>query len=509
MIGETKNQVRSNHEIASLEYERCAAAVDKAIAAKEGLIAEIEEKIANMQQIFMMENMNYLALREINQELLYALAKTLKQIKTRYIEAGVSMGFLAERALAFELGKEVRFVKFDYEISALKGLLAGDFLKQDLEMMELSRVLALKQRNHVKHVISLRQLYPNEFANFIQTGVMNFSPGLYDFDKAYPGTYQRRLRRVEVVIHGRVGPEGLTGSLTNFGSFVVRSRDQTMSPKVRRLLPMGKEIRDAFKQLQARGLSVQEVGGLQVFVLPPERLVLSSYDIRQDEVVFPTSTEVREPFEGFGVTGLWRLELPRYLNDVDYRTISDVRVILYFDASYAPELEKKVGGYYDGDGKWVDGLVQKYEQEVSGSERLDQIAFISLRKRFPDAFSRLPDGGVVEFELFDGDFPLYMKEKEIKKLMLRALDKDGEGVQGIPVRLVRLPDGPVIQAKTNGEGWAIDPKGTMDPKSEKLLPKAEFIPLVGLWKIELEDAGQASGINDLVVMFMFDYKERR
>lgn len=523
LSGMVGGNLSSKHEIAALECEKRAVAVGKVIAAKEGFIAELETKIVVMQQIFMKQNIDYLASREMNQELYYALAKTLKQIKTKYLELGIRLGFLAERALAFEMGKsDLQFIKFDYEVSPLKGLLAGDFLKQDLQTMEYNRILSLKQRNHVKHVISLRQRYPVEFINFIQTGVMTFATGLYDFDKAYPGTYQRRLKRVEVVIQGAVGPEGFKGNLANFGTFVVRSKYGTLSEEVRRLLPTKEQIQEAYQNLSAKGLSIQEVGGLEAFVLPSQRLMLSRYEIRQDQIIFPTEPEVRELFEGFGVAGLWRLELPKNMNDADYRTIADVKVILYFDALYDPELEAKIGGHYDEDGKWVDGLVKKYEKEVSGGAELDQIASFSLRQHFPDEFFSLTEGKI-EFELLDGDFPLYMTNKKVKKVMVLALDRGGKGVQGIGLRITRMADGlrkvtelllkgPValsIEAETNADGYAIDHRNHyMDPNKETVIPENERVPIVGFWRIDFPDTTQADKLDDMLVFFMYEYQEK-
>jgi len=504
LSGQIGRELSSDDEIAALQCEKRAVAIDGIIAAKEGFIAWLEEQIAEMQQLFMKENMNYLALKEMNQELYYALAKTLKQIKTKYLEIGIRMGFLTERALAFEMGKEdLQFIKLDYEVSALKGLLAGDFLKQDLEMMEFNRTLLLKQRNHVKYVISLRQRYPIEFVSFIRTGVMNFATGLYDFDKAYPGTYQRRLKRVEVTIQGTVGPEGFRGSLRNYGSFVVRKN----KPEINRLLPTKKQIQDAYQNLEAEGLSIQEVGGVNAFILPPARLVLSRYEIRQDQIIFPAEPEVRELFEGFGVAGLWRLELPKNVNDADYRTIADVKVILYFDALYDPVLEATIGGHYDEEGKWVDGLVQQYEKEVSGGAELDQIAAFSLRQHFPDEFFSVTSGQV-EFELLDGDFPLYMMNKKVKKVMLLALDQEGKGVQGIGLRIAKLPDALALEAETDDKGYAIDRKGYMDPNMEVVLPQNKRVPVVGSWSIEFPDTTQAGKIDDLLLFFMYEYKEK-
>jgi hypothetical protein len=507
--------ISNNHEIAALQYEKQAVAVDKVIAAREGVIADLEGTIAQMQGLFIRDNLQYLSLKELNQDLYYALAKTLKRVKQAYLDAGIRMGYLAERALAFEMGKlavdengkrGLQFIKFDYERSDLKNLLAGDFLKQDLVMMEYNRALELKQRNHVKHVISLRERYPIEFSNFIESGRMDFVTRLYEFDKAYPGTYQRHLRRVEVVIQGLVGPEGFKGSLTNFGSFIVRNKQKTLNAS--RLIPTDTELGNAYNDLKSKGLSALSVGGVDAYQLPPARLVLSKYDIRQDGIIFPADAEVRDTFEDFGVSGLWRLELPKNINDVDYRTIADVQLILYFDAYYDPDLEKKVAGYYDSATKtWVQGLVQKYEEELTGGKDLDQIAMFSLRQHFPDEFFSI-SGGQVDIELLNGDFPYYMDEKRVKKIIVRAVKQDGSGLDGLSIEVSKVKGTlSPLSGITNSKGYAVDTKGYMDPEKSAELPDPE--PIVGTWQINFKDTSMLKDLDDVLVFFMYEYKEKK
>lgn len=492
-IGQT---ISDDHQIAALQYEKQAVAIDKVIAGREGLIADMETTIAQKQGAFIRENLQYLSQKEFNQDLYYKLANALKRVKKVYLDAGIRMGFLAERALAFESGKDLRFVKFDYERSDLKNLLAGDFLKQDLVMMEYNRALELKQRNHVKHVISLRQQYPVEFGQFLETGMMDFATGLYEFDKAYPGTYHRRLKRVEVVIQGLVGLEGFKGSLTNFGNFIVRSKEGTLEAE--RLIPTDQEFREAYKGLKDKGLLAIPVGGVRTYQLPPTRLVLSKYDIRQDGIIFPAEQEVREIFEGFGVSGLWQLELPKHLNDVDFRSIADVQVILYFDALYDPDLEHT-----------VKELVWKYEKELSGGQRLDQTVAFSMRQHFPDEFFSF-SGGEITFELLDGDFPAYMAAKNVKNVILRAVDKEGNGISGLDLHINKLTN-PLnslsLSATTFVDGYTVDVGALTDPaKTLPDLPLEQRVPIVGAWQVKLTDTSRAKEVDDLIVIFSYEYK---
>lgn len=411
------------------------------------------------------------------------------------------MGYLAERALAFESGRSnLQFVKFDYELSVIKGLLAGDFLKQDLVMMENDRVLALKQRNHVKHVISLRDNYPIEFAQFLETGIMDFATSPYEFDKAYPGTYQRRLKRVEIAIQGLVGPEGFKGSLTNLGSFVVRSKDRTLGTS-----------QASQGVLIAVFTMPKLMFGVDAYSLPPARLVLSSYDIRRDQLIFPPETEIREVFEGFGPSGLWRLEIPKNINDVDYRTIADVKLVLYFDAHYHQDLEKKMVGYYDTvKNVWVKGLIQDYEEEKAKGKQLDRIAMFSLRQHFPDEFFGFTGffgstDGEVSFELLDGDFPLYMTDKKVKKVIVRAVHRDGRGLDNINMEIKKLTNTThqfQLQKTTLPDGYTEDLKTS----AISVLGPSERVPIVGTWSIKLADFSE---VHDLLVFFMYEYKEKK
>ncbi|MFQ5650692.1 MAG: hypothetical protein ACE5IY_12185 [bacterium] len=492
MAGQISNEMSTDSKIAALLRQQQAVRFDKSMATKQAVIAGLEESIARIKQDFVYENMRYLETKELTRELYFNLAKSLKRIKQTYLDAGIRTAYLTERALAFESDRpDLQFVKFDYGRAELKNLMAGDFLLQDLLMMEYDRTLSLKQRNHVKHVISLRQKYPIQFVQFLHSGEMIFATELYDFDKAYPGTYQRRLRRVELAIQGLVGPEGFKGSLTNFGTFIVRTKDGTLGTSTARLLPTEAKLNQAYREMITRGLSSVEVGGVHAYQLPSARLVLSKYDLRRDGVIFPAEVEVRETFEDFGLGGVWKLELPKNLNDVDYRTIADVQVILYFDAFYDAELENK-----------VKTLVQKYEHELTNGKPLDRVAMFSLRHHFPDEFFGI-SGGAVAFELLHGDFPLYAENKKVKKVIVQAVDKDGRGLQGIGMTITHTgSSGLTINALTGADGFSSDPTKMSD------LPLSDQVAITGAWNIKLTNTAQASQVADLIVFIQYEFEEK-
>lgn len=487
--GTVSSQISTDHEVAALQYQRQASFVDKIIAIREGQIAGIEKTIAQAQGAHLGENIQFLGQKELSQDLYYALAKVMNRIKGGYLEGGIQLGYLAERALAFETPHiSPSFIKFNYSHSGLKNLLAGDLFREDLERMEFNRVLALQQRNQIKHVVSLRQNYPLEFSGFIDKGRMKFSTTLLEFDKNYPGTYHRRLRKVEVVVQGLIGPEGFKGSLTNSGVFLDREKNGTMSSV--RLLPTAEEMNEALRKMRNENSLSLTAGGVRVFNHSPVRLVLSKFDMRTDGIVFPSDPSVRGIFEDFGVAGLWHLELPKTINETDYRSISDVKLILYFDALFDPHVEAK-----------VKALSELYHQELMKGDQLDRMTAFSLRQHFPDEFFSLASGSI-GIELLNGDFPNNMTEKKVKRIIIRALDQNGKGLKGIDLKLSDSTNKLVFQSTTLEDGFTVNPNDfTLED-----FPVEKRVPIVGQWKISLIDPTQAIQVGDLQILFSYEYK---
>jgi hypothetical protein len=105
MFGVITNDISSSGEIQALNYQKEAEQLNRKIAIKEEYIADLEILIGQMQSAFLNDNLNFLASKEMNKDLHYYLAKTLRRIKQGYLEAGIRMGYLAEQALAFETGR--------------------------------------------------------------------------------------------------------------------------------------------------------------------------------------------------------------------------------------------------------------------------------------------------------------------------------------------------------------------------------------------------------------------
>src|SRR5207247_4560010 len=77
-------------------------------------------------------------------------------------------------------------------------------------------------------------------------------------------------------------------------------------------------------------------------IQPAEQWPLSEYQRRGDSIMFRADTRALGIFEGAGVAGTWRLEIPRATNDLDYASIADVRITFYYEARVDAALGQQV-----------------------------------------------------------------------------------------------------------------------------------------------------------------------
>jgi len=127
---------------------------------------------------------------------------------------------------------------------------------------------------------------------------------LYDFARRHPGFYGQRLAAVEIEVIGLLPPEGVRGTLR--GGVVSH-------------------------YAQADGSEKSRVHSL-------DTLALSEYTLRGDAYVFRADARELGLFEGHGVATTWEIDLPRGSNNLDYRLISDVQLVLYYTARHSDTL---------------------------------------------------------------------------------------------------------------------------------------------------------------------------
>ncbi|SDZ84294.1 YD repeat-containing protein [Nitrosospira multiformis] len=202
---------------------------------------------------------------------------------------------------------------------------------------------------------------------------MGFRTELSDFDRNYPGAYLQRIKRVEVIVEGLIGRGGIHASLTNTGLCLSRMRN----------------------------------GGIKMRLLQPETLLLSQYRIAADAVIFTPDVEMLGIFEHSPVSTSWVFELNPATNDIILNYITDVKLVIYYESFFDPNLKPRV-------------LEELAVTQVNAGRRT-----VALRYELFDEFFAFQDTGEVTFTLRSTMLPFYHLDPHVREL--NVPDRNGEG----------------------------------------------------------------------------------
>lgn len=397
--------------------------------AKKGVkAAQAQQELAKLRAAQARSQLDAFNDQELSPELWDNLAQAQREISQRYLDWAIGAAFLMERAYEFEYDLTVNRIRFDYERSDLNGMLAADLLLADVDQFSYDRLLDTEKKAPIKVSIALADRYPFQFRrDFQQTGRLDFQTTLEDFDRWNPGTYRRKLRRVEVIVEGLVSADGLHGTLTNSGFSLDRRRDGTVQTRVQKA----------------------------------ETMILSRFDMRGDGFVFTaTDEQVLAVFENSGVAGGWVLELPPDVNDVDFRTITNIHLVLYYDACYS------IG---------VANVVRAGLAAVSHDE---QMLGLSLRFQYPDEFYNFQSEGALRFALDEAYLPFHHLAPRVRSLCLNVETVDGVSSAGLTL---------TVEHGANVANVTTTANGLAGPGDAAL---AVFMggPLTGDWTVRIDRA---------------------
>lgn len=125
--------------------------------------------------------------RTLNSELWYRLSAAIRSVADTYLRYGIEMAFLAEQAYEFEADKRINVIRFDYDLSEVGNMLAGDFLLGDLDTLEQDLIVGPRIRQQqVSYVLSLSREFPAALQELRDNGTMTFSLRLEQVE-AIPG----------------------------------------------------------------------------------------------------------------------------------------------------------------------------------------------------------------------------------------------------------------------------------------------------------------------------------
>jgi hypothetical protein len=280
----------------------------------------------------------------------------MKKLYKRYLDMALRTARIMQQAYNFEMDQSIHFIKSDYSLDEVKGMLAAEALMADIQSFTFQLITSQNNKPQpLKVIVSLADRYPFPFENGLRkTGVMEFQTRIEDFDMYYPGTFAGRIEAVEVEVDGIVPVRGISGTLTNSGVSFYR---------------------------------VPASASLKTRVQSKETLVLSDYSVRQDSLEITTDQRLMRIFQGAGVASTWRLELPKGINDIDYGALTDVRLTFYYKARYDPGLHSIVVASL--------GAQPNFNKRQRG---------IPVRWLYPDAFFFFQNTGQLTLTLQASDF---------------------------------------------------------------------------------------------------------
>ena len=421
------NTVGNRREWLNWELQRNRLARQQAEAGAEVGIAQTREQQAkvryDIQQLSVtlaqkrlegaQEVLEYSQDRMFNEDMWFQLAAHLQDLAQYYLDAAIYAAFIMERAYEIEFDRRLNRIRLDYGIGLdAQALLGGDLLKRDIDSFTLDYLQHAQKKNPVRAVISLRDQFPAEFNAFIDAGILPFRTDLEIFDRQFPGSYRRKIKKIELFVEGLIPAEGAVGILTNQG---------------------------IVSEWRASGASWAKF----TRTLSPERMLLSSYQFRRDVAVFQPSDEMLGLFENMGPQCNWTLELPRSANNLDYSAIDDVKFVIYFDADFNDSLRTFLKTFYSATG--------------------GRSTVLSARFQFPDQYFRLNTDRRIAFALNQSFFAYNYDALQLTSIGIRILPQSGPALSGASITVTRASDNSVVAGVTDASGTLKGDPTTMAP----------------------------------------------
>ena len=443
-------ELRQAEEMAKAQYSSAQARVSA---------AEQLERIAMLREAAAKENLIAFDNQTFTADVWTRMGNFMKNISDNYLDMAINISRLMQKAYNFEFDAQQNSIKPNYSSKSINGLLASNALLLDIDSFTYDMINSVKTKSiPIKQTLSLATRHPYLFeTSFRTTGVMEFETYMEDFDMDYPGTYNRRIEAIEVIVEGLIPSGGVKGFLTNCGI----SRYRTAN----------------FNTIKFR-------------IQPKDTLVLSEYKVTGDSFVFSADPAKLKLFEGAGICGSWKIEIPKFSNDLDYNYITDVKIIFYYKAFYNENLAQSVRNNL----KTLAGINKKSK-------------ILPLRYIFPDSYYYFLENGIFSFELDKSLFPY--SESGFKISSLNLLAKNSNGADSKLTVLMKVPSGKVpvkIQTGSNVEitpapthPWDSLTGGDALGKYTIEILKEDNPSLVSDGKLQLES------IEDLVLLLEYDY----
>ncbi|HEY9796414.1 MAG TPA: neuraminidase-like domain-containing protein [Leptolyngbyaceae cyanobacterium] len=467
---QAETSAQTNSALASFErrnqewgLQQGLAAIDVSMGNQQIQIAQAQLRVVGQEHAISQIEVEhatdvllFLQTKFLNEELYRWMSDVLESVYRYFLQQATAVAKLAENQLAFERQEaSATYIQADYwdtpgrgnsfsnpgeAIVDRRGLTGSARLLQDLYQLDQYAFETNKRKLQLSKTFDLAQLFPFEFQQFRETGVLVFPTSMEWFDRDFPGHYLRLIAQVRVSVVALVPPtEGIKATLTSSGiSRVVIRGDRVQTVPIRR---------------------------------EPEQVALTSPMNATGVFELDLQSELLRPFEGSGVDTQWEFRLPKATNRFDFNSIATVLITIDYTSLNSYTYQQQV--------------LQTLDRKVN-SDRL-----FSFRNTFADAWYDLnnPDQTttpmVVQFETRREDFPPNIENLRIQHVVLYFARIDRADVE-IPVTRLLFTDqhgtGTVGGRATTIDGTTISTRRGNGISWTPMIGMSPF----GTWELALE-----------------------
>jgi hypothetical protein len=485
--GAFSTQASINNAQASLEQQQDTwqfqyqlAQANTQIAGQQIQIATDQQQVAGQQLVIAQlqasnatDTVNFLANKFTNAALYDWMAGVLQGVYSYFLQQATAVAILAENQLAFERQQvPAGYIKSSYWQPAsanlvaagtpdnTMGLTGAEQLSEDITRLDQYAFSTNQRQLQLITTISLAQLYPVEFEQLRQTGVMNFSTPMTLFDQDYPGHYLRLIQQV--------------------------------STSVIALIPPGQNINAA---LSCTGVSQVVIGSGGVFQMvtvrtDPQSIAITTPIAATGVFAADPQAGLLLPFQDLGVATQWQFELPLAGNQFDFSTLADVQIAISYTALADP-------GYRAQVIRSLDGQVSQERPYSLVNDLPDQWYDLNNPDQTPTPMS-------VQFQVAATDFPANLSSIEIRQVLLYFAIAAGQTFE-VSVSSLQFTEAGSLAAVGGAAttiGGAISTRRGNAPAWIPVIGKSPF----GTWQLTLPDTAEVRGwfTSQLITDILFD-----
>ncbi|MGR9086672.1 MAG: Tc toxin subunit A-related protein [Gammaproteobacteria bacterium] len=418
-------------------------------------IALQQQTIAILERDHAAATLQFLTSKFFNEETYRWIASVLEDVYRFFLQQATSLAQLAERQLAFQRQEQpLKIIQANYwnipnegsgavarDNTDRLGLTGSARLLKDIYQLDQYAFETRQRKQALSITLDLAQLFPLEFQQFRETGVLIFETPLSLIDRQMPGYYLCLIQQVTVSVVALIPPDmGIRATLTSAGTS--------------RVVVGG----DTFQTVTIQN--------------QPERIALTAPTTTSGIIdLQPDAQSFLNPFEGSGFDTLWELRMPKAANPWDYNTMATVLFTVNFTALHSYDYERQV--------------IENLDPNISYSRNFD------FRQVFADPWYDLNNPNqtdtpmTVRFETRRSDFPPNLSNLAIEHVVVYLVRKDGETFEQEIRHLRFTSDG--------ATGFVGGPASSVDGRiSTRSGNGTNWLPMIGLapfgqWELAFPD----------------------